>query len=234
MVWQPWSGTAMPDLSLHGANEGDAVIANPIANIAAPPAYRPSSTTDHCRLWWQSWLPRQSAAGMPWGLSIQISAPSDAAATVTTATVHVYRSYKPKKASVIQCDHSNRLSNGIPVPATHLMLDLAHPHATPTFTTEPPPTRIRGGASAPQCHGCRQLWTDRKPRPRPERTRRGLRLVARPDGSRQRTQNDQTIRLGKHTTPDLAGRFAPCRVRLRRAHALVETIDADLLEASTV
>jgi hypothetical protein len=109
----------------------NAVIPKPVAQIPEPPPYARRDVGDHCAGWWRHWLRSQQAAQLGGVPTIQISAPARADAAVTDATIHVFRSYRPKQMTSIQC-----VRGAGPIPGTALDVDLDRPHSTPTIVAD--------------------------------------------------------------------------------------------------
>jgi hypothetical protein len=63
--------------------------------------------------------------------TIGVSAPQGADATVVSASIEVYRSYKPVNLMLIDCPHGAGM-----VPGTYLNINLDHPNAYPTIVSD--------------------------------------------------------------------------------------------------
>jgi hypothetical protein len=132
LAWQPWSGSPEPEaqITLLPASP-NAIIPKGISKIPPPPAYRGSEVSNHCATWWHGWFARESAAPIPANSVIEISAPMSADATVTAASVHVFRSYAPQAMSFILC---NRAAGA--VAGTILNVNLARPYERATIVSD--------------------------------------------------------------------------------------------------
>ena len=109
----------------------NAVIPSPISRISSPPPYPAKDIIDHCGDWWTSWLTRQEAAPAPPDLFVEISAPANANATVTSASLKIIRAFVPPKVSHIRC-----LVTGGATPGTLLYVNLVHPANRPTIVSD--------------------------------------------------------------------------------------------------
>ncbi len=109
----------------------DAILPHSVSRVPPPPAYPGNETADHCALWWKKWFIRQQASAYPSNVLVEVSAPADADATITSARLSVFRSYKPPAISFIRC-----FTGGGPVPGTLLNINLDHPGARPTIVSE--------------------------------------------------------------------------------------------------
>ncbi len=130
VAWQPWSRGSPAALARLVPRTHNAVIPSGIAQVTTPPQYSPDLSADHCDLWWRSWFEEQAAAedAVP---TIEISAPSSAGVTVTSATIHVFRSYTPSNLSYVECVHSAG-----PMPGTLLNVNLDRPDDPPTLVAD--------------------------------------------------------------------------------------------------
>jgi hypothetical protein len=132
LVWQPWSESSAPHarIALFSATQ-NAVIPRDILQIPSPPAYPGGERSNHCGAWWRNWFAYESAAPVPTNFYIEISAPTSADATVTAASVHVFRSYVPRAMSFILCNTGAGLVSG-----TILNVNLARPYEKATIVSD--------------------------------------------------------------------------------------------------
>jgi hypothetical protein len=106
------------------------VIPKPISAISVPPSYSPSQSDNHCAGWWKKWFGLQKAAAVD-GPLVRISAPQGADATVVSASIQVYGSYKPSDFSYIACAHGAGLA-----PGTNLYVNLDRPNDYPKIVSD--------------------------------------------------------------------------------------------------
>lgn len=130
---QPWKSGPVPSqvravVQLIPARNG--IIPKPISAISVPPSYPPSQSDDHCTGWWKKWFGQQRAAPVD-DPTIRISAAQGADATVVSASIEVYRSYKPAALTFIDCMHGAG-----PVPGTYLNVNLDRPNAYPKIVSD--------------------------------------------------------------------------------------------------
>lgn len=130
---QPWKSDPVPSQAradVHPIASRNGVIPKPVNAISAPPSYQPSQAADHCAAWWQRWFVQQGAAPVD-NPTLSISAPQGADATVVSASIEVYRSYKPANLTYIECLHGAGM-----VPGSYLNVNLDRPNAYPTIISE--------------------------------------------------------------------------------------------------
>jgi hypothetical protein len=128
IFWRPWSSAAAARVSLLPLAH-NAVVPAGIDSLRTPPAFPSGSADDHCAVW-RDWFGEHGAAELSVP-TIEISAPADAYVTVTSASVHVFRSYQPASLTSIMCLHGAGPSAG-----TLLNFDLDRPNATPTVVAD--------------------------------------------------------------------------------------------------
>jgi hypothetical protein len=131
-VWSPWTTT--PAIGARVSMQkpsGNAVVARPIAAISRPPWNQGLGAYALCQLWWKRWFIQENAAPVEGYPLIEISAPGEAAVTITSARVRVYSSSDRRKASLLICNKGAGV-----VPGTLLTPDLADPSAVPTIVSD--------------------------------------------------------------------------------------------------
>lgn len=133
LALHPWSGAATPHAVASWQRVTGNIIPKPIGDIPAPPSYPINQWRDHCA-WWNHWLESQGAVEGGGVVGVDILAPSQAAVTITGVTVHLFRSYKPRGISSIQCNEGPPPPTDI-APVLSIGLSLAHPNAAPTINS---------------------------------------------------------------------------------------------------
>jgi hypothetical protein len=134
-VWQPWKASGSGTRAVHArlsltTPNANAVIPKPLTALGSPPVFSRAQVQDHCPAWWAHWFVQQGAAQMG-GPLIEVSAPAKADATITGASVKIYKAYRPAAASLIQCLHGAG-----PTPGTLLNVNLDRPSARPTIVSD--------------------------------------------------------------------------------------------------
>jgi hypothetical protein len=131
----PWRSAATASVALAQLSlvtpDRNAIIPESATALGVPPAYPESQKEDHCSLWWSRWLVQQGAADAGSPPLIEISAPGTAAATVTAASVEVYRAYRPQAVTEVECVYGAGAE-----PGTLLNVNLDRPNAPPTIVSD--------------------------------------------------------------------------------------------------
>ncbi len=145
LAWHPWVGPTEPRVVMRVVgNLDNPIIPARIGAIPDPPVYPADRASEHCDLW-SRWLAHEHAVQAfrsgPAGFAVEISAPDNATVSIRGMSVHVFRSFKPRSVSYIECDRdtfgealgfSAGQSSGFTLdPIPMLYLSLAHPNLVP-------------------------------------------------------------------------------------------------------